>query len=345
MRRNHRKRKYNKQKRTIIITSFVLLISLSVGYSAFSTNINLNVKGNINATPSTCFTVTDNGDGTGTITDYDKTCGSKVIIPSKINNLTITKLADLPIDANTTKGFVNKNITKVILPDTLTYIGNMSFFSDKLTEIKIPSNVTYIGQQAFSGNSIMGELILPNGLKTIEQVAFYGNNITKVTIPSSVTFLGQGAFTNNNLEGNGRFVPQINNGITDYKILNSYASKQTDNIIIPNYIEKLMPWSFGGLTIKYIEIPSNVRIIYNETFSNTKLTTLKLNEGLQEIGANTFIGSTLNTISLPSTITNINSSAFARSNITTININKKQNAIEGAPWGAKDATVNWTSTD
>lgn len=54
MRRRHgfSRLRVKKQRRVIIILSFVLFLCLSVGYSAFSTDINLNVKGNIKGVKS-----------------------------------------------------------------------------------------------------------------------------------------------------------------------------------------------------------------------------------------------------------------------------------------------------
>lgn len=150
MRKKHRQRKYNKQKRIIIISLFLIITSLSIGYAAFSTGINLNAKGNISTAPSSCFTVSDNGDGTGTITDYDvNTCGTKVIIPNNINNLTITKIGDGSsklIDGQRYNNgpFTQKNITSVIFPSTMTYIGEIAFFGNKLTKVTIPSSVKVI---------------------------------------------------------------------------------------------------------------------------------------------------------------------------------------------------------
>lgn len=47
-----RRRKLKKQRKIIIITSFILLFVLSTGYAAFYTNINLNAKGNIKEIPN-----------------------------------------------------------------------------------------------------------------------------------------------------------------------------------------------------------------------------------------------------------------------------------------------------
>ena len=335
------KRKRKKGLNKVIIISSIFVFCLITAYSAFNTNIKLNAKGNVKVTDENCFTITDNGDGTATIEDYDKSCGTKVKIPSKINGLTVTKLADVPIVASTTKGFANKDITNVWFPDTLTYIGNMQFFADKITEIDIPDSVTYIGEQTFSGNKIEGELKLPSNIKSIGEVAFYGNRITKLVIPNTIKYLGNGAFTNNNLTGTDKYVYGRNSdGSIDYTTLNSYASKDTSNIEIPSTVETIAHWSFGGLTIKYIEVPSTVKTIKDQAFSMSKLSSIKLNEGLIYIDNYCFESSTLEEITIPSTVQTIAEKAFQGSNLKTININKKENQVSGSPWGA-NATINW----
>ncbi len=74
----------------------------------------------------------------------------------------------------------NEEIKKVIIPNTVTKIGNSAFNEcSNLTEVTIPSSVTSIGNWAF------------------EQCS----NLTKITIPSSVTSIGGAAFNGcSNLE-------------------------------------------------------------------------------------------------------------------------------------------------
>lgn len=52
----------------------------------------------------------------------------------------------------------------------------------------------------------------------------------------------------------------------------------------------------------------------------------------------------MTTINIPSTIQSIGKNAFESSKITTINIARRAGSISGAPWGATNATVNWTGT-
>lgn len=53
----------------------------------------------------------------------------------------------------------------------------------------------------------------------------------------------------------------------------------------------------------------------------------------------------MTTINISSTIQSIGKIAFENTEITTINIDRRVDSISGAPWGAENATVNWTGTN
>ena len=335
MRKKHRQRKYNKQKRIIIISLFLIITCLSIGYAAFSTGINLNAKGNISTTPSSCFTVSDNGDGTGTITDYDvNTCGTKVIIPNNINNLTITKIGDGSsklIDGQRYNNgpFTEKNITSIILPNTLTYIGYIAFFGNyNVKKVTIPSSVKVIRHQAFAFNSIE-DLTLNEGLTTIGSEAFSHNNLKTIRIPNSVTSMDVGTFNSNLIEGENAYIYNKNiDGSIDYTTLNSYGNRRNNNITFPSNIKVL-----GGQSLYLIDnltelnIPDTIEKLDNQfAYNNKNLTTVNIGSGIKEIESNAFYG-------------------IGNQDTLTININRKEDAIAGAPWGATNVNVNWTGTN
>lgn len=89
----------------------------------------------------------------------------------------------------------------------------------------------------------------------------------------------------------------------------------------------------------------NVQTVYSSAFSYTSLTSITFNK-LVNLGSNSdyygiFEGTPMTSISIPSTIKTIGSYAFSSSSIKTITVNRKEDAISGAPWGATGATVNW----
>ena len=333
-----RRRKYKNKK--IMLTAFILLICLTVGYSAFNTIVNLKAKGNIYNKVDLCYTTSDNGDGTVTITDYDKTCGTEVNIPSTIKGKTITKIEEY--------AFQNKGLTTVTFPNTLTDIGKSAFTDNKLKELEIPASVTEIGAYAFR-YMLISKLTLHEGLKYIGLDAFQNNYISEISIPSTVTYIGGGAFAANSVTGDKAFIYGRNSdGSTDYTKLSSYAGKDATGTTIPDTVTTIMPEAYYLVRYEEIDIPSKIKDIPGLCFNNSHATKITLHEGLEKIYNGAFGGSDMQSIDIPSTITYISDTAFSCSwngcsnhpTLKTININKSANSIAGAPWGS-NATVNW----
>ena len=102
-----------------------------------------------------------------TITNYNATCGSEVVIPEYIDGKIVTGISR--------KAMYKKGITK----------------------LKLPNSIDSIKEGAFSYNQISGELDLTNTkVITIEDDAFSLNYITSVKIPNTILSIGSGAFMN-----------------------------------------------------------------------------------------------------------------------------------------------------
>ncbi|WNY23821.1 hypothetical protein MmiHf6_11420 [Methanimicrococcus hongohii] len=107
------------------------------------------------------------------------------------------------------------NLTSISLPNTVTKVGNSSFYG--LKEITLSNNLTYIGTSAFSSSGFVDSTFvrvnggdpnaifeLPNTIETIGERAFYNffpNSTGELSfkIPASVTTIGRQAFYNANL--------------------------------------------------------------------------------------------------------------------------------------------------
>ena len=72
------------------------------------------------------------------------------------------------------------------------------FENNSLVSIIIPSSVTTIGQLAFNENDLEN-IKFEEGIIDIGSQAFANNNLTEVIIPTSVTSIGIYAFSNNKL--------------------------------------------------------------------------------------------------------------------------------------------------
>ena len=155
-----------------------------------------------------------------------------VVIPSEIDGKKVVEIADaaftdggvIPTAINNTKKVMpsylyNDNkasvhklaqpltglgITRVVIPNTVTSIGEHAFYDNRLVELVIPSTVKSIGRSAFKNNKLT-EVTIPSSVISIGGSAFADNKLTEVTIPSSVTSIGGSAFAGN------RVITIINN--------------------------------------------------------------------------------------------------------------------------------------
>ena len=124
------------------------------------------------------------------ITGYSIEGGLDVVIPSNINGKKVVAIA--------TEAFQNKQLTSVIIPNSVTNIYVHAFSSNQLTSVTIPTSVTSIGHSAFYGNKLTS-VTIPNSVTSIGDYAFQSNQLTSITIPSSVTSIGGYAFKSNQL--------------------------------------------------------------------------------------------------------------------------------------------------
>ncbi|MDR1868743.1 MAG: leucine-rich repeat protein [Treponema sp.] len=94
--------------------------------------------------------------------------------------------------------FQNAQLTSVVIPDSVTSIGNNAFVSNQLTSVVISNSVTSIGAEAFRGNQLTS-VTLGNSVTSIGNGAFSYNRLRSVIIPDSVTTIGSRAFEFNQI--------------------------------------------------------------------------------------------------------------------------------------------------
>ena len=214
-------------------------------------------------TDESCFTTTLNNNEI-TITDYDETCGGyDVKIPSTINGKQVVRIQSGVIDTETGilwAPFAELGLTSVIIPDTVTFIGDYAFFSNELTSVDIPNSVTTIGFGAFQTNQLTS-VTIPNSVTTIGDYAFEGNQLTSVVIPNSVTTIGSGAFSSNQLTSVtiGNSVTTIGSGAFSYNQLTS--------VVIPNSVTTISSTAFYYNQLSSVTIGNGVTTIGNGAFA------------------------------------------------------------------------------
>ena len=203
-------------------------------------------------------------------------------------------------------------------------------YSDENTEITnliIPNSVTSIGNYAFSGCSGLASVTIHNSVTSIGSRAFQGcSGLTSVTIPNSVTSIGDYAFRN----CSGLTKVTLNSNAIASKsysydsTLGSIFGNQVNEYVLGDDVTSIGSDAFykcSGLTS--ITIPNSVTSIRSSVFSGCSgLTSITIPNSVTSIGSSTFSGcSGLTSVTIPNSVTSIGSSAFRDcSNLTSITI-------------------------
>jgi hypothetical protein len=88
------------------------------------------------------------------------------------------------------------NMTSIVIPNSVTSIGDRAFDRCSLPSIILPDSVTTIGGAAFHDCS-MTSITLGNSVESIGHYAFRDcSKLKSIVIPDSVTYIGNGAFYN-----------------------------------------------------------------------------------------------------------------------------------------------------
>lgn len=151
---------------------------------------------------------------------------ASVVIPN-----TVTDIGD--------SAFQRNALTEVVIPRSVTRIGYKAFAENALTSVDIPDSVTEIAERAFANNALT-HLFLPNSLTKINERVFQFNALTSITIADSVTEIGLGAFRGNKLQS-----ITIPDSVTDIGS-EAFADNAITNVFIPTSVTYMGNDAFTG---------------------------------------------------------------------------------------------------
>lgn len=208
---------------------------------------------------------TENGEVT--ITDYTGT-REHVLIPSEIGGFPVTALAD--------KAFYEKHVTTVVVPDSVTEIGDLCFSGDNyLVSLTLPDGLAELSYGALESCYSLMDFELPKGLKTIGEGAlqsiFY---LTHLTIPAGVTDIEQMNFLMMHgleevsvAEGSTSFTYDAENGLLmtadKARLLHCFFHLAPQKeIILPEGMKTIDPFAFHyDVTVEKIVLPEGAETI------------------------------------------------------------------------------------
>ena len=205
--------------------------------------------------------------GEVTITDYIGT-REHVLIPSEIGGFPVTALAD--------KAFYEKHVTTVVVPDSVTEIGDLCFSGDNyLLSLTLPDGLAELPPIALESCYSLMDFELPKGLKTIGagalQAIFY---LTHLTIPAGVTDIEQMNFLMMHgleevsvAEGSTSFTYDAENGLLmtadKARLLHCFFHLAPQKeIILPEGMKTIDPFAFHyDVTVEKIVLPEGAETI------------------------------------------------------------------------------------
>lgn len=232
-------------------------------------------------------------------------------------------------------------LEKIVLPDSLTYIGEEAFsgssieeinipdkievikdstfnWCDKLKNVKFGKNLKKIEKYAFSFCDSLESIVLPENIKIIEAFALNGGKIKYIYLPDSATEIDDNAFAHNTALEN------IEVGKNNEK----YCS--VDGVVFSKDMTRLICYP-SGKKDKFYEIPNTVTKIENGAFGQCEnLEKITMNDNVLKIGAAAFSGCyDLKEIKLSNSIKKLKQTTFARCvNLKNIKLPKNLELLE-----------------
>lgn len=199
-------------------------------------------------------------------------------------------------------------LEQVVLPESLTQLGDSIFAYTRLASVNVPSGVTEIPDGCFMGCYRLSHIDLPPQTVSIGDFAFKGCGIVSMTFPSTVRSLGKGCIRDC-IELTDFQYPE---NITDMDRAFFEGCVSLKRVGLPSGMTRLPVGAFRNTEIETIDLPENLESIGDSCFFNcTRLTEITFPETLAEIGKGAFEESALKVVTIPASIDTIRNSAFS----------------------------------
>ena len=185
------------------------------------------------------------------ISGYNIEGGLDVIVPKKIDGKDVVSFG--------TWAFKSKNLTNLVIPDSVTNLGTGAFNDNKLPDSQafiLNKNRDYVN--SYGGKN--KNPVIPDGIKYTGYFGFSGCYIESVTIPDSVIEISVASFRRNSLT----------------------------SVDIPNSVKTIGSWAFAWNPLTSVVIPDSVTSIGGQAFQLDPLTSVTIPDSVTSIGNGAF---------------------------------------------------------
>ena len=203
-------------------------------------------------------------------------------------------------------------VSKLVLPNTLTSIGDDAFSYSSIGEIVFTgteyAEELHIGDRAFELTQALKTLVLPAHTKTLGMNAFYGSVIQNLTLNNGLESIGDYAFASTYFLYE-LTIPGSVKSIGDY----CFNLSSIMDITLSDGVKEIGNYAFAELSyLNSITIPASVTKIGNYAFSTPNLSSVSFapSSNLETIGAYAFHKAKIASVTIPKSVTAIGAYAF-----------------------------------
>ena len=188
--------------------------------------------------------------GFGTCTD------GNLIIPAEHNGMPVTsiyRIEDPEDESSYLDSMANGTIIRVVIPDSITSIGDLAFARcDELRSVQMSNSVKSIGAGAFFCCSKLAGIEISQNVTRIGDLAFaYCDSLARISIPGAVETIGIKAFYCDEALIEVTFHEGLKN--IEHKAFAKCHSLST--IIIPLSVQSIGSSAFQGHFVRSISVP------------------------------------------------------------------------------------------
>ena len=214
--------------------------------------------------------------------------------------------------------FSGASIESIVLPHTVTEIGQGAFNGAKLKSVELPDSVTTVGEGVFSSCKELVSAKLSQNLKSLSYNMF--NNCPKL----NTVYIGDNTF---NIEGRA-----------------FYACETLTDVSMPQNLKNLGESAFSYCTsLERLELPAGISTIPSGAFSSSGIKSLVIPDSVTTITGGAFYGcSRLESLTIPGSVNSIGENAFSNCNALVITAPEGSAAYEYAVKKGIEATASET---